>query len=126
MILHYLFTRAGFKDTKLEAKDKKKKKSEAKDRLSEDRPSGGQVRKCSRTKTQRAGVLKKGVLPNVSRNFRRRKKKVMTISSFLTTQKILLSSTEDRAFSRTCRLQGLDLRGQGLPKFVLEAKDVDP
>ena len=43
-------------------------------------------------------------------------KKLMPFSPFLTTQKVVLFSSEDTVFSRTCRLpgQGLDLEGQGL------------
>ena len=55
----WLFTRGGVQDTRLEAKDTKK--SEAKDSLSEDRPSQGQGEECSRprTKNTAASVLKK-------------------------------------------------------------------
>ena len=56
-----LFTRGGVEDTRLEAKDTKK--SEAKDSLSEDRPSRGQEQECSRprprTKDAAASVFKK-------------------------------------------------------------------
>ena len=48
-------------------------------------------------------------------NFRR--KKILDLGPFLTNQKLVLSSAEDRAFSRTWRLrgqgQGLDLWGPG-------------
>ena len=44
-------------------------------------------------------------------------KKGHDLGPFLTNQKVMLFATEDKAFSRTCRLrgqgQGLDLRGQG-------------
>ena len=47
-----------------------------------------------------------------------KKKKRHDLGHFLTNQKVVLSSVEDRGFSRTCRLrdQGkrLDLRGQRL------------
>ena len=60
-----LFCRGGVEDTRLEAKPKATKKSEAKakDSLFEDRPSRGQGQECSRprprTKDTRASVKKK-------------------------------------------------------------------
>ena len=56
-------TRGGVEDTRLEAKAKDTKKSEAKDSLSEDRHSRGQGQKCSRprprTKDTAASVFHK-------------------------------------------------------------------
>ena len=56
-----LRTRGGVKDTRLEAKAKDTKKSEAKDNLSEDRHSRGQGQECSRpgTKVTSASALQK-------------------------------------------------------------------
>ena len=62
------------------------------------------------------GILKKKKkiyarkIENSPQNFREEKKKVMTLAHF-NNSKIVLSSTEDRAFSRNCRLRG---QGQGL------------
>ena len=61
--------RGGVEDTRLEAKAKKTKKSEAKakDSLSEDKPSQGQGQKCSRPRTKEtsASVLQKKGLQNI-------------------------------------------------------------
>ena len=61
--LKLLFCRGGVEDTRLEAKAKDTKKSEAKDSLSEDIPSRGQGQEClrlrPRTKDTAASVLKK-------------------------------------------------------------------
>ena len=55
-----MFTRGGVEDTRLKAKDTKKK-SEAKDSPSEDRPSRGQEQECSRPRTQaQAGPARGG------------------------------------------------------------------
>ena len=56
-----------------------------------------------------------------SAKFLEKKKKGHDHSPFLTTQNVVLSSTEDRAFLRSCRLrdQGLDIRGQGFQKVSL-------
>ena len=94
--------------------------------------------------TRASGLQKKVFAPrnrNFPRNFRRfqnknkikkvfahkmanfcemqtKKKRGHDLGSFLTNQKIELSSPEDRAFLRTCRLRGQglgrDLQGQGL------------
>ena len=56
-----LISRGEVQDTRLEAKAKDTKKSEAKDSLSEDRPSRCQGQECSRprTKDTAASVLQK-------------------------------------------------------------------
>ena len=50
-----------------------------------------------------------------------KQKKCHDFNPFLTNLKLVLSSTEDRAFLRTCRLQGqeLDLRSQGHKEFKM-------
>ena len=67
-----MFTRGGVEDTRLEAKDtKKKSEAKAKNSLSEDRPSRGQGQECSRprTKDTAASVLqKKGLQKSFSGN----------------------------------------------------------
>ena len=104
------------------------KKSEAKDRLSEDRPSRGKGQECSRPRaqelrTQHANVLQKKSSRTKIANFRRSPKKRSLrrksqifreisdeektghgLGPFFTNQKIVLSSVEDRVFSRTWRL----------------------
>ena len=61
--------RGGVEDTRLEAKAKDTKKSEAKDSLSEDRHSRGQGQECSRpsprTKDTAASILQKKVFKKV-------------------------------------------------------------
>ena len=106
----HVIIRGGVENTRLE--DKNTKKSKAKDRLSEDRPSRGQGQKCSRPRTKdtvckcsKKTKIFAQKIANFSRNFRRRKKK-HDLGPFLTNQKIMLSSAEDRAFSRTWRLRG--------------------
>ena len=99
------------------------KKSKAKDRLSEDRPSRGQGQECSRPSTKnttRKCSQKKGLrakIANFPWNFRRSKKKFSRRKSqifcdiqakqtghnfglFLTNQKIVLSSAEDLGAAR--------------------------
>ena len=58
-------------------------------------------------RTQRASVLKKikKVLAQKIANFQA-KKKGHDLGPFFTNQKIVLSLTDDRAFSRTCSLPG--------------------
>ena len=51
--------RGGVEDTRLEAKAKDTKKSEAKDSLSENRTSRGQGQECSRPRTQAQAFFKK-------------------------------------------------------------------
>ena len=92
-------------DTTVEAKDTKK--SKAKDRLSVDRPSRGQGQKCSRQRTndttRKCSPKKKFFalkIANFPRNFRRRKQGY-DLNTYLTNQKIELSSADDRTFSRT-------------------------
>ena len=89
------------------------KKSEAKTnyRLSEDRPSRGQGQEYLRPRTK--GTTRK-CSPRKKRSSRRKlqifretsveEKNVHNLGSFLTNQKIVLSSAEDRLFSRTWRL----------------------
>ena len=78
-IHHNLFTRGGVEDTRLEAKAKDTKKSEAKakDSLSEDRHSRGQGQECSRprprTKDKSASALqKKGLHKNFSGDLKKK------------------------------------------------------
>ena len=69
---HAIQTRGGVKDTRLEAKAKDTKKSEAKDSLSEDRTSQGQGQECSRPRPRtQAQVLSKKKKTS-SKNFFRR------------------------------------------------------
>ena len=69
------------------------------------------------TKVFKKKGLHKFTARSVASSPRRRKKKGHDLGSYFTNQKIVLSSTANRAFSRTCRLggqsQGLYLRGQG-------------
>ena len=105
-------SRGGVEDTRLEAKAKDtKKKSEAKDSLSEDRHSRGQGQECSRprprTKDTSASALqkkKKDLLKNFSGDLQKKKKKKGHHKNFssdlhkiLTVQKILLSSSRGQA-----------------------------
>ena len=64
IVIISLRTRGGVEDIRLEAKTKDTKKSEAKDSLSEDRPSRGQGQECSRPRTKDTGasvLQKKGI-----------------------------------------------------------------
>ena len=75
-----LGSRGGVEDTRLEAKAKDtKKKSEAKDSLSEDRQSRGQGQECSRPRTKDTSVSalqkKKGLHKKFSGNLKKKKKK---------------------------------------------------
>ena len=75
------------------------KKSLAKDRLSEDRPFRSQRQGCSRPKTQRASVEKKGFRAKKSQIFREipaEEKKDHELAHFLTNQRVVLS--EDSIF----------------------------
>ena len=54
-IVSVLSIRGGGEDTRLEAKAKDTKKFEAKDQLSEDRPSRGQEQECSRLRPRTIG-----------------------------------------------------------------------
>ena len=106
-----VITRGGVEDTRLEAKAKDTKKSEAKDSLSEDRHSRGQGQECSRprprTKDTSASALQKK--RSSQKIFRQSPQKnvfqkiFQALHKILTIQKIVLSSS-----------RGLDLRGQGL------------
>ena len=83
-----LATRGGVEDTRLEAKAKDTKKSEAKDSLSEDRHSRGQGQECSRprprTKDTKPSALQK-----------KKKKKVFTkIFQAISTKKFFKRSTK--------------------------------
>ena len=79
----WVFNRGGVEDTRLEAKAKDTKKSEAKakDSLSEDRHSRGQGQECSkprpRTKDTSASALQKQKQVS-TKNFQAIKKKVFT------------------------------------------------
>ena len=130
--------RGEVENTRLEAKNTKKSRPrqrtdfwktdplEAKDRMLEAKHQGQDAQ----------AFYKHSLLANFRRNFRRspkkrssrkkslilrknsgEEKKVMShdLSQILTSQKVVLSSTENRASLRTCRLQdlGLDLQGQG-------------
>ena len=97
-------------------------------------PQKGLRAKKSQIFHEISGVLqiKKDLRLKNRKFFAKFKAKKNSQSPFLTNQKIVLSSTEDRAFSRTCRLRGHG-QGQGLQnvssrprtsKCVLEAKDV--
>ena len=105
-------TRGGVEDTRLEAKTKDTKKSEAKDSLSKDRHSRGQGQECSRprTKDTSARALQKKGLQKIfqaiskkkrfSQKFFRRspqknvfQKIFQALHKNLTIQKILLSSS---------------------------------
>ena len=100
--------RGGVKNTRLKAKDTKK--PEAKDRLSKDRLSRGQGLECSRPRTQCASVLQKRKKRSSHKNSQilceilGEEKKGHDLNPFLTDKKIVLSSTKDRAFLKTCRL----------------------
>ena len=131
-----LFSRGGVEDTRLEAKAKDTKKSEAKakDSLSEDRHSRGQGQECSRPRPRIKEVLskkkKEGLL---SGDFQKKKKRssqkffrrfpqknvfqkiFQALHKLLTIQKIVLSSSRGQVNFRGLEAsKGLDLRGQGL------------
>ena len=117
-----VMTRGGVEDTRLEAKAKDTKKSEAKDSLSEDRHSRGQGQECSRprprTKDTSASALqkKKKKKRSSQKFFRRSPKKGLhkhfssdlhkknifqkifqALHKILTIQKIVLSSSRGQA-----------------------------
>ena len=127
-----LTARGRVEDTRLEAKAKGTKKSEAKakDSLSEDRHSRGQGQECSRprprTKDTSANALqKKKVFTKIFQAISTKKRFPKNFSSApqsfnnlknTAVQKILLSkNTADRPIFEDLRPrgQGLDLRGQG-------------
>ena len=132
----------------------KKLRAKAEDRLSEDRPSRGQGQEFSRPRTMdTTGKCspKKGLCAKIAyflRHFRRfskkkkkifaqkianflwnfrRRKKGHDLDPFLTNQKIVLSSAEDRTFSRTWRLRGqVVLRVHGLQNVSSRTSSVTP
>ena len=80
LTFYWLDIRGGIEDTRLEPKAKDKKKSEAKDSLSEDRHSQGQGQECSkpRTKDTSASTLqnkKKGLHKKFSGDLQKKKKR---------------------------------------------------
>ena len=117
---HYIFTRGGVEDTRLEtkAKDTKKIRGQGTTFLEQtlSRPRTGMLKAKPRTKdTTRKRSPKKGKvfaqkIEIFSWNFRRRKK-VMTLAPFLTNQKTVLSSAEAEHF-------------RGLGGFEAKAKDL--
>ena len=100
-----MINRGGVEDTRLEAKSKDTKKSEAKDSLSEDRHSRGQGQECSRPRPRtQAQVLSKKKKERSSQKFFRRspqknvfQKIFKALHKILTIQKILLSSSRGQA-----------------------------
>ena len=100
----------------LQAKDTKKSKDKAKDRLLEDRPSQGQGQKCSRPRTQGARALQRKKRSSKlfssdlkKKNLRKFFAKCLAFfNKILTIQNIMLFSAEDRAI-----LEDLRFRGQG-------------
>ena len=115
-------SKGGVEDTRLEVKAKNPKKSEAKDNLSEDRPSRGQGQEYSRprprTKAQvfspqkRCSKYFSGNLKKSLQNFFFRRSK-----KFLQLKKQCCSRVKDRTIFDNLRLrdqgQRFDLRGQG-------------
>ena len=105
-----LSSRGGVEDTRLEAKAKDTKKSEAKDSFSEDRHSRGQGQECSRPRTQ-AQVLSKKKKTSSQKFFKRSpqkffkrspqkyvfQKNFQALHKILTIQKIVLSSSRGQA-----------------------------
>ena len=81
---------------------------EAKDRLSEGRPFRGQGKESSwlRPRTNAQVFSQKKVFSQIFREISGEERKGHDHGPFSTNQKIVLSSTEDRAFSRTCKLRG--------------------
>ena len=89
-------------DARLEAKDKDIKSSRPRARM-------------LKARTQRASVLrKKKVFVNLPRGLRRspRRKNGHDLGLFLTNQKIVLSSTKEKAFSKNSRLCSQDQEPQ--------------
>ena len=119
-------TRGGVEDTRLEAKAKDTKKSEAKNSLSEDRHSRGQGQECSRprTKDTSASALKKKKKRSSQKFFKRSPQKNVFQKSFqalhkiLTIQKILLSSSRGQG-----NFRGLEAKAKDLT-FEAKAKDI--
>ena len=129
--------RGGVEDTRLEAKAKDTKKSEAKDSLSEDRHSRGQGQECSspRTKDTSASVLQKKKKRSSQKFFRRSPKKkrfsqkifersplknvfqkiFQALHKILTFQKIVLSSSREQG-----NFRGLEASRPRTSKCVLE------
>ena len=131
-ILH-VAPRDGVEDTRLEAKAKDTKKSEAKakDSLSEDRHSRGQGQECSRprprTKDTSASALRKKkkvftkIFQAISTKKTFSKKIFQALHKILTIQKIVLSSRRGQANFRGLEASRPRPRTS---KCVLEAKDV--
>ena len=99
-----MMDRGGVKDTRLEAKAKDTKKSEAKDSLSEDRHSRGQGQ-GPRTQAQvlskkKKKKKKKGLHKNFSSDLHKKnvfQKNFQALHKILTIQKIVLSSSRGQA-----------------------------
>ena len=105
-----MITRGGVEDTRLEAKAKDTKKSEAKDSLSEDRHSRGQGQECSRPRTKDTSASALQKKKRSSQKFFKRfphknvfQKIFQALHKVLTIQKILLSSSRGQA-----NLRGLE------------------
>ena len=133
-------SRGGVENTRLEAKAKDTKKSEAKNSSSEDRHSRGQRQKCSRPRTKDTGasVLIKQKRKTSSKFFFRRspieenKKRSSQISrkvsgvfikNFNNSKSSAVLEPRTGQFSRTWGLEtktkNFDLRGQGLQNVSL-------
>ena len=131
-----LISRDGVEDTRLEAKAKDTKKSEAKDSLSEDRHSRGQGQECSRPRTKdtnASALQKKKVFTKLFQAISKTKKRssqkffkrspqknvfqkiFQAIHKILTIQKILLSSSRGQA-----NFPGLEASRPRISKCVLD------
>ena len=138
--LHYLFCRGGVDDTRLEAKakDTKKSEAEAKDSLSEDRHSWGQGQECSRprprTKDTSASALqkkkkkKKRSSQKLFRRSQKKKKGLRKIFQAISTKKRFLKnfSSAPQNFNNSKNSAVLEPRtGQFSRTWGLEAKAKD-
>ena len=110
MVNPALINRGEIEDTRLEAKAKDTKKSEAKDSLSENRHSRGQGQECSRprprTKDKSASALqeKKGLYKNFSSNLHRKtfsKKFFKCSTKFYDSKNSAILEPRTGQFSRT-------------------------
>ena len=118
--------RGGVEDTRLEAKAKDTKKSEAKDTPSEDRPSRGQGQECSmpkpRTKDTGASVLQKQKKETGLQNFFSDDIQKKGLQNFFSGSLQQKRSTKFQQFKELCCPRAEDraifvdlkLRGQGL------------
>ena len=99
---------SGVESRTQDSRPRTQKKSEAKDSLSEDRPSRGQGQECSRSTTQAHVFSKKSLQSFFSGDLKKRSSKIF-LKILTIKKKIVLSSSRGQG-----NFRGLDLRGQGL------------